>query len=111
MNEKTYKLRFGFDLKKGICSLESANKTRIKTLQNYDTVIKQNLTIKGAESRFKKGDKGRTKDKVSPQTRIMLKERLKTPEMIKKMKLSGYNVGKSGLGNKKKWSKEDKKDE
>lgn len=103
MSERDYKIQFGFDLKKGICSKESSDRTRIKTLQNYDKCIKINLEIKGSKSRFKKGDKGRTKDKVSAQTKIMLKNRLKEPDMVKAMKKSGDKVGKSGLGNLKRW--------
>lgn len=103
ITEKEYKKQFGFDLKKGICSKESAEATRIKTLENYDKVIKDNLLKGGIKSRFQPGAKGRTKDKVSAQTRMMLKERLKKPEMIKRMKESGRKLGKSGIGNKIRW--------
>lgn len=48
------------------------------------------------------------KKKVSAQTRIRLKERLKEPYMVEAMKKSGEVVGKSGLGNKKRWSKKQK---
>lgn len=103
MTARDYKEKFGLDVKKGICSEESSERTRVKTLENYDTVIKQNLIQKGSESRFKDGSKGRTKDQVSEQTRIRLKERLKTPEMVEAMKKCGSKLGKSGLGNKKRW--------
>ena len=106
LNEKEYKKQFGFDLKKGICSKESSEKSRIKTLDNYEKCINQNLKIKGFKNRFKLGDKGRTKDKVSEQTRIRLKERLKDSKMIESMKLSGIRLGKSGLGNLKRWKSE-----
>ena len=104
INEREYKKQFGFDLKKGICSKESSQRTRIKTIQNYDKCIKH-LKVTGSKFRFKKGDKGRTKENVSEQTRLMLKQRLKTPIMIKAMKKSGEILGNSGLGNKKRWSK------
>ena len=103
MNQKEYKRQFGFDLKKGICSKESAEKTRLKTLNNYEKCVQLNLLIKGAKSRFVLGDKGRTKEMVSAQTKARLKERLKEPYMIDAMKKSGEKVGKSGLGNKKRW--------
>jgi hypothetical protein len=106
LNEKEYKKQFGFDLKRGICSKESSEKSRIKTLDNYEKCINQNLKIKGFKNRFKLGDKGRTKDKVSEQTRIRLKERLKDSKMIESMKLSGIRLGKSGLGNLKRWKNE-----
>jgi len=107
MDEKTYKKINGFDLRKGICSKESSEATRKKTLENYDKCIGENLIKKGEKSRFDIGSKGRTKDKVSEQTRIMLKERLKTPKMKEAMKESGKKVGESGLGNKARWDKEE----
>ena len=73
--------------------------------ENYDRCIKRNLTEKGSKSRFKRGSPGRTKDQVSEQTRKRLKDRLKEPGMIEKMRDSGRKVGLSGLGNKKRWSK------
>ena len=97
INEREYKMLFGFDLIKGICSKESAEKTRIKTLGNYDKCIKNNLEIKGVKSRFVKKHKGRTKDKVSQQTRIMLKKRLKEPYVIEAMRKSGLGIGKLNL--------------
>jgi hypothetical protein len=99
MGAKEYKVRFGFDATKGICSKESSEKTRVKTLSNFNTVVKNNLIEKGFNNRFKNGDKGRTKDKVSEQTRIALKERLKEDYMVEAMRESGRKVGKSGLGN------------
>jgi hypothetical protein len=74
MSAKDYKKEYGFDNKKGICSEKSANATRIKTMSNYDTVIAQNLLVGGKKSRFKQGSEGRTKDKVTEQTRIRLSE-------------------------------------
>jgi len=68
LNATEYKIEFGFDRKKGICSKTSAEKTRVKTIENYDKVISENLVIGGAKTRFKKGHKGRTIDKVSQQT-------------------------------------------
>ena len=106
MNEKEYKLKFGFDLKKGICSKESSEATRKKTLENYDKCIKKNLFEKGKGSRFEKGSKGRTKDQVSKQTKIRLKERLKELYMQDAMKEQGRKLGLSGLGNKKRWENE-----
>lgn len=103
INEREYKIEFGFDLGKGICSKDSSEKSRIKALENFDKVIAVNLIRKGINSRFKDGSKGRTKDKVSAQTKLMLKDRLKKPYMVEVMKLSGQKVGKSGSGNLKRW--------
>lgn len=106
MNEREYKTKFGFDLIKGICSKESSALSREQTLKNYDKCIKRNLEEKGSKSRFKKGDKGRTKDQVSAQTRKRLKERfILDLVFIKSMQLSGQKLGLTGLGNKKRWNK------
>lgn len=105
MNEKEYKIMFGFDLSKGICSKESSEKTRDKTLLNYEKCISKNLISKGQKTRYNKDSEGRTKDKVQEQTRIRLKERLKEEKMVDAMKKSGHKVGKSGLGNLKRWKK------
>lgn len=103
MNERDYKLQFGFDLRKGICSRASAEKSREKTLSNYYKCIARNLQDKGKEYRFKKNDKGRTKDMVSAQTRKRLKDRLKEPYMVTAMQASGRRVGLSGAGNQARW--------
>ena len=73
INEREYKITYGFDLKKGICSKESSEKSRTSTLNNYDKCINKNLIRGGEKSRFKEGSTGRTKDKVSEQTRIMVR--------------------------------------
>ena len=106
MSEKEYKTEFGFDLGKGICSLESAQKSREKALENYDLVIAKNLINNGSKTRFEKGSKGRTKDKISAQTRMFLVERLKKPFMQEVLKKNGSILGKTGLGNKKRWGNE-----
>lgn len=103
--ERDYKIQFGFDLKKGICSAESSERSRIKAFENYDKVIAINLKVKGQKSRFEKGSKGRTKEQVSEQTRIKLKERLKKPEMMKILQETGRKLGLSGMGNIKRWNK------
>lgn len=105
MNEREYKLKFGFDLIKGICSNASSALSRIRVLMNYDKCILNNLEVKGIDSRFVKGAEGRTKDMVSKQTKIRLKKRLTEPKMQEAMQTSGRKVGLSGLGNKKRWGK------
>ena len=71
-----YKEKFGFDKHKGICSKKSAMLSRQKTLDNYHRCITNNLLVKGKKTRFKKGDKGRTRDKISEQTMIRLKKNI-----------------------------------
>jgi hypothetical protein len=108
MNEKDYKTEFGFDLYKGICSKESAEISRLRVYQNYNKCIENNLLLQGNKTRFKKNSSGRTKDKVSEQTRLMLIKRLKEPKMVQAMRDSGKKVGLSGLGNLKRWDKDKK---
>jgi len=103
INEKEYKKRFGFDLKKGICSYTSSQLSREKVFENYDKVVSKNLLENGKVSRYKKGSKGRTKEYVSEETRQRLKKRLKEPEMQKVLKELGKKLGESGLGNLKRW--------
>jgi hypothetical protein len=105
VSEKEYKLTFGFDLHKGICSEDSAELSRNATLANYDKCIGKNLLANGSKTRFTKGHEGRTGDKIQEQTRLRFIERLKDPKMKAAMFKSGQKVGKSGLGNKTRWNK------
>jgi hypothetical protein len=105
MNERDYKTQFGFDVKKGICSERSAEKSRLKTLINYDLCIKKNLLHSGTNSRFKAGSKGRTKDQLSEQSKIRLMEQLNNPKIVEARVINGKNLGNSGLGNKTRWNK------
>lgn len=104
IDEREYKTTYGLDLRKGICSQESSERSRIAVMNNYDKCVVRNLLKGGEKSRFKDGSKGRTKDKVSEQTRIRLKARLETPKMIAARKENGRKVGESGVGNLKRWS-------
>ncbi len=76
LSAREYKLQFGFDLIKGICSRESSERTRVKTMSNFDMVITENLIKGGEQTRFKVGSKGRTREKVSKQTLLRLKENI-----------------------------------
>ena len=105
ISEREYKLQFGFNLKKGICSKESSQKSRERVFENYDKCIGKNLQLLGEKSRFKTGSEGRTKDKVSEQTRLMLIDRAKNNMLPQKRKELGRTLGLSGLGNKKRWNK------
>jgi len=106
MTEREYKAQFGFEHLKGICSQASSEKTRIKTMQNYDTVIAKNLIKNGEKSRFKPESKGRTKDQVSEELRIKLYNRLSEPYMRTALQKSGKKLGETGLGNKARWEKD-----
>ena len=71
---KEYKIMFGLDVGRGICSHESSDLSKEIVYKNYEKVVSVNLTNKGISTRFKKGHKGRTKDKVSAQTHNRLAE-------------------------------------
>ena len=67
--------------------------------------IIEGLTANGVKSRFKKGSKGRTRDKLSLQELKRLKSsiRKQTPEMIENCR----QLGKSGVGNVVRWGKKE----
>ena len=67
---------FGLDLGKGVTSDKFKEIARQNVLDNYDVVVTENLHNKGAETRFKVGCKGRTKDQVSAQTKNRLREHI-----------------------------------
>lgn len=75
MSGKEYKKEYGFDINKGIINRQLAQSLRHNVLSHYDDVIKP-LIEAGAKSRFKQGHGGRTRDKVSEQTRISLSNRI-----------------------------------
>lgn len=105
MNEREYKIMFGFDLVKGITSAESAAKSRHAVLNNFDTVVERNLIKKGEALRFKKGCDGRNSDQVSAQTRLMLINRARNSMTLETRKQRGKEIGLSGKGNAKRWQK------
>jgi hypothetical protein len=74
LSAREYKLQFGLDLIKGICSKESSEKSRSKAMSNYDTVISQNLLQGGEATRFRKGSGGRPRKQVSQETLNRLKQ-------------------------------------
>ena len=105
ISEREYKLQFGFNLTKGICSKESAERSRERVFENYDKCIGKNLQLLGENTRFQVGSEGRTQEKVSEQTRLMLVDRAKNNMLPGKRKELGRTLGLSGLGNKKRWNK------
>lgn len=72
LSAREYKIEFGLETTKSIMCKESIELARKRNLENYDKVVVQNLVSKGGETRFKKGNKGRTKDQVSEMTRQKL---------------------------------------
>lgn len=91
MTEREYKKQFGFDLIKGICSKDSSKLSRQRVYENYDLCINRNLMTRGEKTRFLKGDKGRTGDMVSEQTRLALIKRFKNLSNSKQNKDDSNN--------------------
>ena len=73
-NMREYKEMFGLDLKKGIL-IEETRKIKAEKVWENATILNL-VSDKSIDSRFKKGDKGRTKDMVSEQTKRMLINRI-----------------------------------
>ena len=92
-------------IKKGICSKESAEKSRERVFENYEQCIGKNLQLLGEKTRFRFGSEGRTQEKVSEQTRLILVDRAKNNMLPQKRKELGRALGLSGLGNAKRWNK------
>lgn len=63
---------FGLNTGRGICSKEYRNKMRAHVRQNYEKVVVKNMVKAGECTRFQKGSKGRTRDKMSEQTKRAL---------------------------------------
>lgn len=105
MTAREYKEHFGFDVIKGITSRQSREKSRDAVMRNFDIVIKPNLLERGRETRFNVGHKGRVKEQVSEQTKIMLQKHVKSTPMVEKARETCKNLGKSGLGNQTRWGK------
>ena len=61
---KEYKKKFELNDCTGLASDLVKQKLRDKVKQNYDSVVKENLISNGKNTRYKKGCRGRTKDKV-----------------------------------------------
>lgn len=105
MTEREYKIMFGFNLGKGIISAQSRAKSRQAVLNNFETVVQQNLTSKGENSRFKQGSPSRTCDQVSEQTKLMLVDRARNSMTLEARKGRGKKLGLSGKGNATRWKK------
>lgn len=67
-----YKKMFELNNNAGLLIESTKEKLRKHNKNNYEVVVKENLISKGKNSRFKEGDKGRTKDKIRLQCRNIL---------------------------------------
>jgi len=103
MSAIEYKKKFGLNTSKGIISDVSRELSRKRVEENRHVL--ENIIEGGKKTRYSKGHEGRTKDKVSEQERLRLSEQARTNISTEKRKELGTNLGKSGLGNQKRWSK------
>lgn len=104
MSAREYKEKFGFDVSKGICSIESSRKSRLAVIINWDKVVVINLLIKGEGTQFTKGDNATKGKKKSKQSCLRVSNELKKEKHKKRLTESGKKLGKSGLGNKVRWN-------
>lgn len=68
----TYKEMFGLNNNTGLLIESTKEMLREYNKNNYEKVVKENLINKGKDSRFKKGSKGRTRDKIRLQCKNVL---------------------------------------
>jgi hypothetical protein len=74
INAKDYKAMFGLIPNKGIMSEVSLQKSQANVSENFDKAV-ANLLKHGVDTRFKKGHEGRTRDKMSEQSRLNIVSR------------------------------------
>ena len=77
LSAREYKIKFGLNVSHGIISQATREKLQESVHNNYSKVVEINLIKKGRKTRFKKGNKGRTKDKLSEQERRRLSNRFR----------------------------------
>jgi len=80
MSAYEYKKHYGLDTTKGIASKQSSELARQRVYENYENVIVPNLLNSGKSTQFKPRHKGRTKDKVSLQTKQRLISQIHPPK-------------------------------
>lgn len=72
INAYEYKEKFGLNNSQGLISESTKKILQEHSKNNYDLVVKENLLNRGKDHRFKKGDKGRTRDMIRLQCRNVL---------------------------------------
>lgn len=102
LSAREYKELHGLNVSKGIISADSAQLSRDRVEENFH-VINNNLIVRGRSTRYKKGDKGRTKDQLSYQEKMRLQLWAPTNIPLEDRQKLSSTLGKSGLGNKARW--------
>lgn len=105
MRANEYKKKFGLNIGQGLISEVSRKLAQARNYENRDLVVGENLKKAGEATRFKKGSKGRTREKVSVQCYNKLKQNFKNFGMsYEEFIEAGRKLGESGLGNKARWA-------
>lgn len=76
LSKHEYKEMFGLDSSKGIISESTKTKLQKAVEKHYAVVVEKNLITNGSATRYEAGHPGRTRDKVSEQTRRALTTRI-----------------------------------
>jgi len=100
MTSGDYKATFGLNNKQGLWSKSDLSKQREYTLSNFDKCVTINLINNPSRAPFKKGHIGRPKSMMREQAVIGLRKNLLCVDK-KLTRDICRNLGKSGLGNKK----------
>lgn len=101
ISARDYKVKYGLDVKKGICSKVSSERSRLMVIQNFDKVVTGNLISGGSKTRYSKGHG--IKKYFSEQSRLRIIDQLQ-PERVKVIlsnsgkKFGKYNLIKYNLG-------------
>lgn len=98
ISSSEYKETYGLNRTQALWSKADILAQRKHTLANYAVCVGQNLFSKPNPYRYQIGCKGRTKDMVREQTRLMLLNQLSKIDMEKVRELC-RELGRSGLGN------------
>ena len=84
INAYDYKEKFGLNNNTGLIAEETREKLREHVKENYKIVVEQNLIDKGRKNRYKKGNEGRTKDKLRLEGRKTLMLSLESANKVRK---------------------------
>jgi RNA polymerase sigma factor (sigma-70 family) len=98
ISSSEYKEIYGLNRKQALWSKSAILAQREYLFANYAVCVGQNLFSKPNPYRYEKGCKGRTKDLVREQTKLMLLNQLSKIDMEKVRELC-RELGRSGLGN------------
>ncbi len=77
LSAREYKVMYGLNVGKGILSENSRAKCQRAVKKHYNVVVTSNLIDQGEKTQFKKGSTGRTRNQLSEQERIRIRQMTK----------------------------------